>query len=383
MSQGPSFDELWRVVSKPASDHGEVVLGEANNVHVYNRDQKRLINGHLVVTSHRMRWQGSGEARELALSHITEIEKRGFFLRATKLYLSLGGDTHGWLSFHDSSWKTLLPRIENALRQKAWLREKAIREEARAPTLGARSAGIGGLERNLRLQQAQADASLEDAFADLSTLMDKAGELVSLSNKFTQRQEQRKKRMNATESIDESEDDKVVADIVANLGILSPVTKRSGAGAYHVALAHELSKFLQQALPRFGGILQIPEAFCLFNRARGSELVSPQDMMHAVEAFPQIRSPITMHQFESGVSVLQSAEFSAQSMLQRILELLEEEQQNLPRHKWARLSSSLLAQKLHISAALALEHLLQAERIGELCRDETPHDIFFYKMRFL
>ena len=43
--------------------------------------------------------------------------------------------------------------------------------------------------------------------------------------------------------------------------------------------AVQLGAFLQAPLRRAGGMLTLPEAFCLFNRARGAELVSPDDML--------------------------------------------------------------------------------------------------------
>jgi hypothetical protein len=41
----------------------------------------------------------------------------------------------------------------------------------------------------------------------------------------------------------------------------------------------QLADFLEAPLRRSNGIITLPEAFCLFNRARGAELVSPDDIL--------------------------------------------------------------------------------------------------------
>lgn len=45
------------------------------------------------------------------------------------------------------------------------------------------------------------------------------------------------------------------------------------------ACALQLADFLRPRLERSGGLLPMPDAYCLFNRARGTELVSPDDLL--------------------------------------------------------------------------------------------------------
>lgn len=47
----------------------------------------------------------------------------------------------------------------------------------------------------------------------------------------------------------------------------------------------QLADFLEGPLKRQSGILTLTEVFCLFNRARGSELVSPEDILKARSDF--------------------------------------------------------------------------------------------------
>lgn len=47
--------------------------------------------------------------------------------------------------------------------------------------------------------------------------------------------------------------------------------------------AAQLADFLVPHVERQGGVLTMPDVYCLFNRARGSELVSPTDVIKARE----------------------------------------------------------------------------------------------------
>ena len=76
-----------------------------------------------------------------------------------------------------------------------------------------------------------------------------------------------------------------------NLGIVSPVTKETAGSLYLTELARQLADFLKGPVERAGGMMPLPDVYCLYNRARGAELVSPDDLLQAVALFPQVRRP--------------------------------------------------------------------------------------------
>ena len=49
-------------------------------------------------------------------------------------------------------------------------------------------------------------------------------------------------------------------------------------------------------------MMPLPDVYCLFNRARGAELVSPDDLLAAVKLFPAIGAPFTVGWREAGAS---------------------------------------------------------------------------------
>lgn len=57
--------------------------------------------------------------------------------------------------------------------------------------------------------------------------------------------------------------------------------------------------------------MPLPDCYCLFNRARGTELISPDDLLAAAKLLPQSSGErLAFRQFASGVLVVQSATHS-------------------------------------------------------------------------
>lgn len=53
-------------------------------------------------------------------------------------------------------------------------------------------------------------------------------------------------------------------------------------------LSRQLADFLAKPLQQSGGIMTLPDVYCLYNRARGTELVSPDDLLQAIKMFDQV-----------------------------------------------------------------------------------------------
>jgi len=63
----------------------------------------------------------------------------------------------------------------------------------------------------------------------------------------------------------------------------SSVTKDLAGKNYFQELAMELEKFLAPVLSKVGGILALVDVYCMYNRARGNSLISPEDLLIACE----------------------------------------------------------------------------------------------------
>jgi len=79
--------------------------------------------------------------------------------------------------------------------------------------------------------------------------------------------------------------DQEMEDLLLDVGIVNPVTKESAGSLYHRHLSRQLADWLVAVLERRGGVMAAPDIYCLFNRARGTELVSPEDLIQVERPF--------------------------------------------------------------------------------------------------
>lgn len=78
----------------------------------------------------------------------------------------------------------------------------------------------------------------------------------------------------------------------------------------HKCYAMQLGDFLGPKVDKAGGMMAMADVYCLFNRARGSELVSPDDLLQACSCFSQAGVPLSLKQFSTGALVVQSRSHS-------------------------------------------------------------------------
>ena len=118
------------------------------------------------------------------------------------------------------------------------------------------------------------------------------------------------------------------------------------------------------------GIVTLTDAYCLFNRARGVEVVSPQDMLRACESWESQAFDVHLREFENGVKVIHTTERTDDEACARIKALLPTPESSLDAYE--------AAQTLETTPEIALEYLRMAESRGILCRDDGPTQIRFY-----
>jgi ESCRT-II complex subunit VPS36 len=80
----------------------------------------------------------------------------------------------------------------------------------------------------------------------------------------------------------ESEEMKEIQSVMFNMGITtdfsSQVSKNTTGKNYHSELAMEIEKFLTSVIEKFGGVIGLIDLYCMYNRWRGTDLISPEDL---------------------------------------------------------------------------------------------------------
>lgn len=126
---------------------------------------------------------------------------------------------------------------------------------------------------------------------------------------------------------------------------------RESTGAqYHSELAKQLSDFMMNILPTTPGeIIPLAQVYCLYNRARGTSLISPEDLYRSCVLMDTLGLPVILREFSSGVRALQPRIHSDNEFCKRIEKLLDRENG---------VTALFVAEEFGISLTLAKEQLL-------------------------
>jgi ESCRT-II complex subunit VPS36 len=264
---------------------------------------------------------------------------------------------------------------------------KAITTAAALPAkqFSASNAGVSGIIRRQEKALQSVDTLAKTALSDLESLMQTAREVISVVERYAALVSSNDNEDQASSVGSRSEASSVsggtevneMETIMQNIGIVSPVTKFSAGRSYHKLLARQLADLLlhQGRLQRLGGLITLTDLYCIFNRARGTELVSPDDMLQACELCEKLQLGMALRVFASGVKVLQLESCSDGTLSKEITVLLTDNAQ----YSKNGISASELSHHLHMSLAIAKELLLLEEQHCRLCRDESIHGISFFQ----
>ena len=162
------------------------------------------------------------------------------------------------------------------------------------------------------------------------------------------------------------------------MGIANPVTRRAAGSRYHEELSRQIADFLVSTQGSSASMIPVTDLFCLYNRARGTALISPDDLLEACRLFERLNLAFRLRKFDSGVLVVQSASYSDAAMSAQLLEMLSSSGDS-----GAFLTAMDVAEQHGVSLPLAMEHLQTAEKLEKLCRDETPNGVRFYPNLYL
>jgi len=84
----------------------------------------------------------------------------------------------------------------------------------------------------------------------------------------------------------------------------SQVSKDLSGKNYFQELALEIEKFLTNVLDKSGGVIALIDLYCMYNRARGTDLISPEDLLIACEKLNSYSTKVLLKQYSSGVKVI-------------------------------------------------------------------------------
>ncbi|CAI4228926.1 unnamed protein product [Auanema sp. JU1783] len=369
----------------------EDILCQAGHVGIYDGDTKQteFEQGTASITLHRIIWADSSDPdRRLILHHslVKSFEKhhKSMFSRSLKVIIRLEPCPQGLvgpinssqfdyirLVFKGGGEEEFCRRYDEALKRKTWQRHSSGSSSSGSRNSHGqlRSLGVSGIERKLAENHQRTHESISLAFEDMSKLMESAKEMVGLSKGIAEKLRSRKGEISEDETV-------AFKSYLLSLGVSDPVTKSTyGTGSkYFEKLAEELIEILEEPLKNSGGMMTLPEVYCRVNRARGMELLSPEDVLSACKALENIKSKLELHRFPSGVLVVQLSSSSVDSTVDATSKFVRAN---------GSCTANQLAQLEGITVVLARERLLAAEERAMVCRDDSIEGLLFYPNKFL
>ncbi|XP_010543635.1 PREDICTED: vacuolar protein sorting-associated protein 36 [Tarenaya hassleriana] len=355
-----------------------------------------LRSGNLTLTTHRLIWipsQPNGVVfpSAIPLSAITIIfsQKKSiksmFHSPRIRFQVDSGSIVVTIVFRGKGDFDGFLGKMWECWRGRAWEEEKSESGSSASGSVSGgghslygndgtvRMVGVAGILRKEQELWESTDKSLQDAFQDLNALMSKAKEMVSLAEKMRQKLLSAPSSQNGSTDDEEMGSKEEMQQWMLSVGIISPVTKESAGALYHQELSRQLADFVRIPLEQAGGMINLIDIYYHFNRARGTELISPDDLLQACTLWEKFDVPVMLRKFDSGVMVIQNKSHSDEEVMARIRTLVSKAEMLR-----TGITASDAALTLGIAPAMAKEHLLTAETIGLLCRDTSPDGLRFY-----
>lgn len=361
----------------------EQLIVTQGGIRIYDGQNKTTFDrGKLQLTAYRFLWKDDQRQKyilSLPLSLVVLVEEEaGGITKNPKIIVHVSrdygekvagpvassGSNFIRFSFQDGGHKEFFKRINETLNAKMW-----IPKPTAVTNKKAYHSGIAGIEKDLSIKKSNTDSTISVAFEDLSNLMIKAKEMVTLSKNISAKLRDRPSETNDDETIQ-------FKSYLLSLGISDPVTRDShGTGdKYFQELSKQISEFMQQPLKECGGVMTLTDAYCRINRARGFELLSPDDLLSACHLLKDNNLPVRFRIYDSGVMVLQLQSCNEEALVLQTEEITEAH---------GSLSADELSKIIGLSVVLAKERLLAAETVGRLCRDDSVAGLRFYPNRFV
>ncbi|KAI9142982.1 EAP30/Vps36 family-domain-containing protein [Paraphysoderma sedebokerense] len=283
------------------------------------------------------------------------------------------------LSFRGGGMSAVHAVLKTLLEKKPWEAEPS-RVLSPSSNSGPLIGGISGIIKTRDETKRETEDTIDTAFQDLDALMEKAGEMVKLAESISAKLST--SNISSTSGgpdngEEETEETKEFKSYLLSLGIASPVTRSSAGNVYHRELSKQLAEFLEKVLDRHGGVMSLADIYCMFNRARGTALISPSDLITCINLFQSLSLPYTLYTFPTTkFKAILSPRFSDTQFMSRLINYLvpsssasEKIKPTIQNSKFITILD--LSKYENTSTSIAEELLKMAEDKGILCRDET------------
>ena len=385
------IDSISRV---PKFKMYETVVLERGIAQVTVNSKEGVDDGRIYVTDRRLLIiPHAGNGYEIELQYVSTDackDEYSFFTKSNKFSISFKESKFIFV-FSDSNVKVeVFHVLQESIVKKAWkldpievavttapvqhaVAKKEMNEVDQVIASLTTTTGIGGIQKRDQEKLKSIETLKNSALGDMTSLMNEAKEVVKFVQSYAKYLTDDTSNVTNENVADEVDQ---MNEILQSIGLVSPVTKFSAGKLFHQELARQIAEILLSGnrLQRMGGMITLADTYCLINRARGTELISPNDLLQASRLMESLQTGISFKEYTTGVYTLQLDSMNEEYICNSLMRLLRD-------HKYDDngLNAAVVANSIHVSLIVAKQQLLLAERKGLLCRDESIQGVNFFK----
>ena len=227
--------------------------------------------------------------------------------------------------------------------------------------------GIDRVKNMMRGKLENQKQMIQGAFTDIDSLRQNAEQMIAIASQI------RNKIQNNPNNKSENDE---INSVLSKIGFVDPITKEVAGSEYYLKLGEQINQFFMDYFaknPKTKALTLI-DAYCLYNRARTGNTISPKDMRQAIKQLTdgKVMHDIIIKNFNNEMIVIQTPEFSGKNILAMIKKFMEEKKQHY-------IEMSDLSNILHVENVLLektiIEDLLMS---GLILSDESDLEVRYY-----
>ena len=223
------------------------------------------------------------------------------------------------------------------------------------------TSGIGmGRIKNIMNQKIEKDSKLiSSSFSGIENLRKNAESMIELAKEIRVKLGNQNSELNG---------------ILSKIGFVDPVTKEVSGSDFYLNLGEQINEFFCQYFSSNPNIkvLTLIDAYCIYNRARGANTISPKDMTQALKYFEKNNYQIMVKNFNNEMIVLHTKEYSNKNILAMVNDYMSKSGHNY-------IEMNDMKKIINVDNVLLEKILIEDMLInGDLLIDEDDLEVRYY-----
>ena len=240
--------------------------------------------------------------------------------------------------------------------------------------IGEGGVGISRIQNLMRKKINNQNQMISSSFNDIQSLRENAEAMISLAQQI--RAKLSTSKANTSENASQAAE---INSVLSKIGFIDPVTKEVAGSDYYIKLAEQINLYFTDYFKKNPDIkvITLIDAYCIYNRARGGNTISPKDMTQAINNFDKVAGEIKVKNFNKEMIVLHTSEFSNENLINLIKNYMKENKQDFIELKSL---SNIINVKNVLLETILIDDLLNN---GLLLIDEFDLDVRYYLNKIL